>query len=641
MLQVHKLNKAFAGQVLFEDVTWHVSEADRVGLAGPNGSGKTTLLRMLSGLDTPDEGEIVMPRATKVGFLPQEGLSHRGRSLREEAMSAFADVIALGDELRRLEKSMSRLDPSSPDYKAVLQSYGESQEQWDHRGGFSLEAQVGEVLGGLGFRPEDLSASTESFSGGWQMRIAMAKLLLQAPDLLLLDEPTNHLDLEARNWLEEYLAGYTHAVVLVSHDRYFLDRVITRTTEIDRRRLVDYTGNYSLYLELREKQRAELRARAAHQQKETERIKRFIERFRYKATKAHQVQSRVKMLEKMEIIEVPPERKRAKLSLPQAPRSGRVVIELEGVSKCYGSTQVFTEADLLVERGEKIALVGPNGAGKSTLIRLLAGVEPPDSGRYRLGHNVSIGYFCQDRSFNLNENKTVFENMMENATVDLVSQLRNILGAFLFHGDDVDKKAQVLSGGERSRLALAKMLLEPANILLLDEPTNHLDLDSKQALLDALKLYGGTVVFVSHDRYFIDMLATKVGEVGNGKIHLTWGNYEDFLRLKPEAATSQPAESTRATPAPPTRKPRRNGSSKNLARRLREELEQLEDAIADAETAVASLEGRMAVPGFYDDQTAAADIVATHQKLKEELERLYGEWDELAAKQEGSGGERC
>jgi ATP-binding cassette subfamily F protein 3 len=516
----------------------------------------------------------------------------------------------------------------------VLQRYGEVQDEWERRGGFSLEAQASEVLSGLGFSEEELRAPTETFSGGWQMRIALAKLLLQRPSLLLLDEPTNHLDLDARNWLEDYLAAYPHAVVLVSHDRYFLDRVATRITEIDRRRLVDYTGNYSQYLETREAKLVELRARAAHQQEEMERIKRFIERFRYKATKAAQVQSRVKMLEKMERIEVPPERKLVNLRLPDPPRTGRIVLELEKVGKRYGNKVVFRDADLLVERGDKVALVGPNGAGKSTLMRLLAGAEALDSGERKVGHNVAMSFFSQDRAYNLNENQTVLENMMEAAPVELIPRLRNILGAFLFHGDDIDKKVKVLSGGEESRLALAKMLLRTSNVLLLDEPTNHLDLDSKEILLHALNNYKGTVVFVSHDRYFMDELAEKILEVGDGSIHMYWGNYEDYLRAKPEETVPEepkPRRDKKPTTGEGVRKPT---SSKNQARRLRKQLDELEESIAEMETAKASLEGRMSVPGFYDNPDEANAIVETHQSLEGKLEKLYEEWEALAKKQE-------
>ncbi len=646
MRQVQKLSKAFAGQVLFENVTWNVSAGDRVGLTGPNGSGKTTLLRMLAGTETPDEGRVTAPRGTRVGFLPQDGLHHQGLTLREEATSVFAEVLALHDEQRALEEAMSGFDPTRADHQDVLNRYGECQEEWDRQEGFSLEARVEEVLRGLGFQEEELDAPTETFSGGWQMRIALAKLLLSRPDTLLLDEPTNHLDLEARNWLEVFLAGYPHAVVLVSHDRFFLDQVVTRITEIDRRQLRDYPGNYSRYLDVREKQIEELRARARRQLDEIERTQRFIDRFRYQATKAAQVQSRVKMLEKMEHIEVPPERKILKLRLPQPARTGRVVLKLEGVVKRYGKKEVFGGVDLLIERGDRLALVGPNGTGKSTMMRLLAGAEPPDDGAVEPGHNVSRGYFSQDRAFDLDEDKTVLTNLIEAAPIDLVPRVRNILGAFLFRNDDVEKKVKVLSGGEKSRLALAKMLLHPANVLLLDEPTNHLDLDSKEVLLEALRDFRGTLIFVSHDRYFIDELANKVAEIGAGTVRLHWGNYEDFVRVqtsqlltdasppdskpesKPESKNDARVESRK--PASPSRSQRRNGRS-NRGRELREKVQRLEKNIGEMEIAVSSLEGRMAVPGFYDDPTASAEIVATHENLKGQLDGLYQEWESLEA----------
>ncbi len=629
MLQVVKLTKAFAGQVLFEEVTWNLSDRDRVGLTGPNGSGKTTLLRMLAGLDRPDAGTVSGPRNTTVGYLPQEGLLHAGRTLREEALTAFEEVLALEQEQRKLEAEMSRLDPESDRHQSVLARYGECQEEWQRRGGFSLGARTEEVLHGLGFATEELERPTETFSGGWQMRIALAKLLLSQPDVLLLDEPTNHLDLEARNWLEDYLQGYPYALAMVSHDRYFLDRIVTRITEIDRRRLVDYTGNYTTYVSAREKQLEELRARARRQQEEIERTRRFIDRFRYKASKARQVQSRVKVLEKMELIELPPERERVRLRLPEVARSGRVVLEMKAIDKRYDEITVFEGADLLIERGERLALVGPNGAGKSTLSRLLAEVEPPDGGERKLGHNVQVGYFSQER-YELDYDKTVLQNMTEAARVEMVPQLRSILGAFLFHGDAVEKKVKVLSGGEKSRVALARMLLRPANVLVLDEPTNHLDLDSKQILLDALRAYRGTLVFVSHDRYFIDELATRVAEVGGGQIRLYWGNYEDYLAAKEKE--DQPSVEIEEKP-PVADKPEqpvgRRSLSKNQTRELRRRLDELEATIEETETAVDSLEGRMAVPGFYDDADGSAQVVATHQELKEKLKKLYVAWEEL------------
>jgi ATP-binding cassette subfamily F protein 3 len=641
MLQVQGLTKQFSGRTLFEDVTWNVSTGDRVALVGPNGSGKTTLLRLMTGAEHADGGSITMPRQTTVGYLPQDGLAHKGKTLREEALSAFAEVLALGEEIRDLEHRMSELDPESPEHGAVIARYGECRDEWDRHGGFTIESRAEEVLLGLGFRPAELGRNTETFSGGWQMRIALAKLLLQQPNLLLLDEPTNHLDLEARNWLEEYLEAYPHAVVLVSHDRYFLDRVVNRIAEIDRRKLVDYTGNYSRFLQVSAANLAELRAKAARQQEEIERTKRFVDRFRYKATKAKQVQSRVKMLDKIEVIEVPPERKLMKLRLPEPERPGRVVIELSRVEKTYGDVRVFDGSDLVIERGERLALVGPNGVGKSTLMRLLAHEEAPDAGTVKLGHKVSTGYFSQDR-YDLDENRTVLENMNERASIAMVPQLRSILGAFLFHGDDVDKKVKVLSGGEKSRLALARMLLRPSNVLLLDEPTNHLDLDSKAILLEALQAYKGTLVFVSHDRYFLDELATKVAEIGGGQIRLHWGGYADYLRAKEKEALGEPPltlDPPETLPEPPPQPqeapkpaPPAPAISKNQARALQRKAEELESRIEETEIAIASLEGRMSVPGFYEDPDAAAGIVKTHEDLKAKLAALYRDWETISEK---------
>jgi ATP-binding cassette subfamily F protein 3 len=465
------------------------------------------------------------------------------------------------------------------------------------------------------------------------MRIALAKLLLSQPNLLLLDEPTNHLDLEARNWLEDYLANYPHTIVLVSHDRYFIDQVVTRITDIDRRRLVDYTGNYSTFLKTRASTLAELRAKAARQQEEIEKTERFINKFRYKATKAKQVQSRVKMLEKIEKIDLPLERKLIRLRLPEVDRSGRVVLELENIHKSYGENHVFNGANLLVERGERMALVGPNGVGKSTLMRLLSESEEVDSGKLRLGHNVKTGYFSQDR-YDLDEERTVLENMTDGAPTEMIPRLRSLLGAFLFHGDDVDKKVRVLSGGEKSRLALARMLLRPANVLLLDEPSNHLDLDSKEVLLDALRAYKGTLVFVSHDRYLLDQLSTKVAEIADGHIQVHWGGYPDFIRAKDAQLETPDAVKKEIIEEPVPSKVSAEGKalSKNKARAIQERLEEIEMTISETEIGIDSLEGRMSVAGFYDDDQAAADVVKTHEDLKARLKALYEEWEELAQK---------
>ncbi len=642
MLQIQGLTKAYAGRVLFEGVTWNVSDGDRIGLTGPNGSGKTTLMRLVTRKEAPDEGSVSTPKGTTVGYLPQDGLHHSGKSLREETLSAFAGVLAIGEEIERLEHQMSDLDPESDSYREVLQRYGENREEWDRQGGFSLEARAEEVLLGLGFTGAQLEAPTETFSGGWQMRIALAKLLLAQPNILLLDEPTNHLDLEARNWLEDFLSAYPHAVVMISHDRYFLDRIVERITDIDRRRLVDYPGNYTHYRDARKKRIDELRARATRQREEIEKMQRFIGRFRAKASKAKQVQSRVKMLEKMEVIEVPPERKLMRLRLPEPERASRVVIEAEGIDKSYGETRVFQGARLVVERGDRLALVGPNGVGKSTLMRLLSGEELPDAGELKLGHNAKTGYFSQER-YDLNEEKTVLESMTEVAPVSKVGELRSVLGAFLFRGDDVEKKVRVLSGGEKSRLALARMLLRPANMLLLDEPTNHLDLDSKEILLEALDAYKGTILFVSHDRFFLESLATKVAEIGTGEIVIHWGGYADFVRSKERAAQAaeagpEPKEDAlvKATPAVRETAETLLGLSKNQKRDREKRVGELESAIAETEIAIDSLEGRMAVPGFYEDPESSAEVVRTHESLKAKLEELYEEWETYASTAQSS-----
>ena len=411
----------------------------------------------------------------------------------------------------------------------MLSRYSELQESFRRLEGYSVDLKIHTVLRGLGFSKDDMEKPTETFSGGWQMRIALAKLLLGRPGLLLLDEPTNHLDLEARNWLEEYLADYPHAVILVSHDRFFLDTVVTRITDIGLRTLTDYPGNYSSYLHEREERMERLRQQKRDQDEEVARMKAFIDRFRYQATKAAQVQSRIKMMDKIVPIEIPPERKRVHFTFPPCAKSGRTVLDLRGVSKAYGSRRVFDGINVLIERGDRIALIGPNGVGKSTLMRMLSGVEAPDTGTRTDGHQVVTQYFAQDEATRLDPTLTVYQTLAGDAPIHMVPAIRNILGGFLFSGDDVDKPVRVLSGGERTRLAVARMLLRPSNTLLLDEPTNHLDLDSKDVLLEALEDFGGTLIFVSHDRYFVDKLASKVIEIRDGQALLYPGNYEEWL----------------------------------------------------------------------------------------------------------------
>jgi ATP-binding cassette subfamily F protein 3 len=530
--------KRFGHKLLFENADWLITPRDRIGLVGGNGTGKSTLMKILAGMDTFDYGTLTVAKGTSAGYLPQDGLTLSGRSVFAECMSVFDDLRAMETELESLTHSMAELHHTSAEYDAVADRYHRVEHEFRTRDGYSIEAEVGRVLMGLGFSKEDWPRLTDEFSGGWQMRLALAKLLLQKPNLLLLDEPTNHLDLEARNWLEEYLQNYPHAFVLISHDRYFLDVTVNKIAEIWNKRFWFYTGNYDKFLAQKTQRNEQLQAAYRNQRDRIEQLEVFINRFRYQATKAKQVQSRIKELEKIERIEVPPEEKTIHFSFPQPKPSGRIVAEFERVAKTYpgknGSAdkEVFRNVDFMIERGDRIALVGVNGAGKSTLIKLLAGTEKVSKGAYRLGHNVEADYFAQDQYKELDPDARMIDDLGAASPRSGETELRSLLGCFLFSEDDVFKKIGVLSGGERGRYALLRLLLHPANFLLLDEPTNHLDLRAKDVLLDALVKYTGTVVFVSHDRYFIDKLATRVFEVGDGKVEVFPGNYEDYLWRK-------------------------------------------------------------------------------------------------------------
>ncbi|HVW04313.1 MAG TPA: ABC-F family ATP-binding cassette domain-containing protein [Vicinamibacterales bacterium] len=667
MIQLSHLTKSFGERVLLDSVTWTVGDGDRVGLCGPNGAGKTTLLRMLAGLDEPDAGQVVKPSGLTVGYLPQDGLAYSGRSLLDEASLAFAPLLEARAEIDRIEHALA--DPALPDgeHERLLVRYHDVTDFYRREEGHSVELRVTQVLEGLGFSKTDFAKAVETFSGGWQMRVALAKLLLGRPTLLLLDEPTNHLDLEARNWLEGYLETYPYAVILVSHDRFFLDAVVTRIADISLRTITDYVGNYSKYLTDRDANLDRLRKAKQEQDDEVARMRAFIDRFRYQATKAAQVQSRIKMLEKVVPIEVPPERKRVHFTFPSCPKSGRTVLELDDVRKAYGDLVVFDRINLHVERGDRIALVAPNGAGKSTLMRMLSGAEAPDSGERREGHQVVMQYFAQDEANRLPPTKTIYEVMESDSPVGMVPMIRNILGGFLFSGDDITKRCGVLSGGERTRLAVARMLLRPANTLLLDEPTNHLDLDSKDVLLDALEDFGGTLIFVSHDRYFVDRLATKIIVVGHGTIEVYPGTYEQFLWSRTERARAQTQPSAAATPpkraaaVPPSspaaqKKPtpanaaapakpstpapsyeEKKRADADTRRRRREEqqrekrIAELETLIAERERTIKDLEACMAADGFYDDRVAAESVVSRHQALMWEVGDLMRQWEALQA----------
>jgi ATP-binding cassette subfamily F protein 3 len=663
VIQLSELTKSFGDRVLFDHVTWQITDRERVGLCGPNGAGKTTLLKMMAGMDEPDSGAVLKPSAMTVGYLPQDGLTHAGRSLFEEASSAFAELLAVKAEMHGLEDRLG--DPAIPeaDHDEMLHRYSDLQDRFRLHDGYSIELKTATVLQGLGFRTSDFERPTETFSGGWQMRIALAKLLLHQPDLLLLDEPTNHLDLEARNWLEEYLNGYPHAVILVSHDRFFLDAVVTRIADLTLRTLTDYHTNYSGYLAEHHERIEALRKAKREQDEEIARVKMFIDRFRYQATKASQVQSRIKMLEKVVPIEVPAERKKIHFDFPVAPKSGRTVLELKRARKAYGDLVVFGGLDLHIERGDRIALVGPNGVGKSTLMRMLSGEELPDAGERTLGHNVVMQYFAQDEATRMDPDPTVYETLASGSPLHMVPAIRNILGGFLFSGDDVYKRVRVLSGGERTRLAVARMLLQPSNTLLLDEPTNHLDLDSKEVLLDALVDYGGTLLFVSHDRYFVERLATKIIEVGSGTAVVYPGTYKEFLWHKENpGGHAAPAGPTRAAgrasqvkpkgrelsaeaprakegltrpKAPPPSHVEKKRADAEARRKHRteqarqSEIEKLETAIADCENAIKQLEATMSAPGFYENRAAAQPVIDEHQALMWKVGDLMHQWEEL------------
>ncbi len=643
MIQLTGAGKRFGHKLLFEGADWQINPRDRVGLVGANGTGKTTMLRVLAGLEGLDYGSCQGMKSISAGYLPQDGLALSGDTVFAECMKVFNDLQAMEQEMEALSHSLAELDPTGVDYGQASDRLHRLQDEFRLRDGYALEAKAGAVLGGLGFRKEDWGRRTEEFSGGWQMRIALAKLLLQQPNLLLLDEPTNHLDLEARNWLEDYLHNYPHAFVLISHDRFFLDATVDQIVEIWNKRVYFYSGNYAKYLDQKTQRFEQLEAAAKNQRERIEQLEIFINRFRYQATKAKQVQSRIKELEKIERIELPPEEKTIHFTFPQPKPSGRSVVELAGAGKSYGPKEVLKNVGLVIERGDRVALVGVNGAGKSTLIRLLAGKDPLSAGEFKLGHNAEPGYFAQDQYKELDTEARVLEDLGQFSPVSTQTELRNLLGCFLFRDDDVFKPIGVLSGGERNRYALLRMLLRPTNFLLLDEPTNHLDMRAKDVLLDALLKYTGTVVFVSHDRYFIDKLATRVFEVAEGQVHIYPGNYEDYLWRKQQETKGVDAPATLPTvnsPFPAAIAANGHGvdagqpGSDLKARRLnpikRKQMEErsreIEEDIARVEAAIAICEsGLLNYVSAEETKRLNLDL----EKHREQLAQLMAEWEEL------------
>jgi len=641
MLQLSGAGKRFGTKLLFEDVNWLITPDERTGLVGGNGTGKSTMLKILAGIESLDYGVVTRTKGMTLGYLPQDGLAMRGKSVFEECLSVFDELRGMEDEIEGLTIKLSELDPTSAEYETVAERYSHVSDVLHANDIYTLDSQVGTVLGGLGFSKDDWERKTEEFSGGWQMRIALAKLLLQKPSLLLLDEPTNHLDLETRNWLEDYLRNYEHAFVLISHDRYFLDVTVGKIVEVWNKHAHVYTGGYEKYVVQKEERKTQLLNAFKNQRERIEDLEAFINRFRYQATKAKQVQSRIKELEKIERIEVPEEEATIHFKIPQPPASGRTVIEVSHLSKNYptpdgGTKRVLEDVSFQIDRGDRIALVGANGAGKSTLIRMLSGLEPPTSGEIKLGHNVLADYFAQDQYKVLDPNAKMLDDIAGIAPKVPVVELRSLLGCFMFSGDDVFKTLGVLSGGERNRYAMAKMLVSPANMLLLDEPTNHLDLRAKDVLLDAIANFSGTVLFVSHDRYFIDGLATRVFEVEDRRVHIYPGNYEDYLWRKqggPEKTTAALSSSVSvpavAAPVVPVEVEAKVGVKKLNPIKLK----MLEEEVAEAEGRVLELEAKIqaaeVASGIYTTAEEAQRVAGELAGLRAEQDVVLARWEEL------------
>jgi ATP-binding cassette, subfamily F, member 3 len=650
MLSLQNAGKRFGPRVLFLEANWLIRAREKTALVGANGTGKSTLMKVLAGLESLDYGAVQQTRGMSIGYLPQEGLRLAGRSIFEECLTVFDELRDMEREVERLGGQLSELDHASPEYEATAERYSMLQERFHALDGYALDAQVGGVLTGLGFGKEDWARQTDEFSGGWQMRIALAKLLLAKPNLLLLDEPTNHLDLETRNWLEGYLKSYPFGYILISHDRYFLDVTIDRTVEIWNKRLNIYQGNYTKYLSQKDERRTQLEAAYRNQRIQIEHLETFINRFRAQATKAKQVQSRIKELEKIERIEIPEEEPVIHFKFPQPPPSGRTVVEAEGLSKSYGAKQVLKDVKFTIERGDRVALVGVNGAGKSTLIRLLTGDEAPTAGTVRMGHNVVSEYFAQDQYKVLDGESRMLDDISRAALKVPEQALRSLLGCFLFSGDDVFKPLGVLSGGERNRYALARILVSPSNFLLLDEPTNHLDMRAKDVLLEALAAFSGTVVFVSHDRYFIDRLATRVLEVEGGTVTSHEGNYEEYLRRKEGIASSIPLQEAPANgPPQQAMKPASTSASeaaaedpanKDRPRRLNPiKLKQMEERCAFLENEIPRVEASIAHTeeqlGVYVSATETQRLSTLADELRAQLAAFTAEWEDLAIQLDG------
>lgn len=641
MLSVENVSIQFLGRVLYKELSFTVSTKDRVCFAGPNGAGKSTLMKIIAGLMNPDSGSINRAKYTEVGYLPQDGIKHTGRTLFKEAETAFENEMLLKRSVDECSEQLGKLNPTSPDYAEVLEKFGELQLKLDSFDISKMKPNIERVLIGLGFKYSDMDRETSEFSGGWQMRLALAKLLLKSPSVLLLDEPTNHLDIDSQLWLENYIQSYQGSVIIISHDSAFLDLLVKKTLAFEAGKVTEFAGNYSYYVEQSEIQRQQIQRAYNNQQKDIAKAEQFINRFRSKARRASQAQSRLKQLERIERIQLPQEAtKSIKLEFPQPERSGQIVIELTNVVKAYGKNVVFNDFNFRIDRGEKIAVVGANGAGKSTFSRILSGAENFDAGNRKLGHKVSISHFAQDHAEKLNPNMNVLETIEEVAGSDAAGNLRSLLGCFLFRGDDVFKKVSVLSGGERSRLSLAKILLKPANFLILDEPTNHLDMESQKVLQDALIAYKGTIVIVSHNRDFLDPITDKVIEFHSDAqpVKEFHGNLSSFIESRSNENLETPKSNIpkkKNVKSPANRKEMRKAQGKirqeksEILKPLQLRLEQIEEKIESLEYRKKEIEDLMIDENFFKSKDHI-ELTEEHKTSSLELESAFSDWSKIS-----------
>lgn len=646
MVSVEKLNVEFGGFTLFDEVSFVVNKKDRIALVGKNGAGKSTMLKIFAGQQSPTSGTVSIPRELTIGYLPQQMKLTDTHTVRQEAELAFAHIHEIENEMDRLNRQLAeRTDYESEEYQKIIDRVTHLTEHFQIMGGSNYQAELERTLMGLGFRREDFERPTAEFSGGWRMRIELAKLLLQRPDILLLDEPTNHLDIESIQWLETFIATRANAVILVSHDRAFIDNTTFRTIEIELGKIYDYKVKYSEYVHLRAERREQQLRAYENQQKKLADTEAFIERFRYKATKAVQVQSRIKQLDKIDRIEVDDiDRSALSLKFPPAPRSGSYPVICEEVAKSYGDHLIFDHVTLTINRGDKVAFVGKNGEGKSTLVKCIMN-EIDFTGKLQLGHNVKIGYFAQNQAQLLNENLTVFETIDYVAQGDIRTKIRDILGAFMFGGEASDKKVKVLSGGERSRLAMIRLLLEPVNLLILDEPTNHLDMRSKDVLKEALKEFDGTVIVVSHDREFLDGLVDKVYEFGNQRVIEHLGGIYDFLERKKmeslrelernNAAAQNAADANEVQPSQNKLSYEARKELSRAIKKIEKAIEASEKQIADLEAKIADIESQLATP----EGAANPSLYTEYSALKDQLSQVMDAWTEQTIELEELGKE--